>query len=313
MSDPGPVVVGLGLHRPMRAQELERIAHHQPIQHDPDDVVPTAVVDGIQGTVARRVAEAPFSIAVGVVELHQYAGVSGGHKAVSVGCGGRVTIGELHSRSRVLQSGVGIGTIDGNPFRAAVEALGRAAGCRLALVWVPATQEWLFGSPEAVVREGLRRIQPWSFVGARAAGVVLKVPQAKACSLYQASRAATYLSESPSPAIEEGGTIVIDAACPEGLGSEAGFVRALRGCAPPWRELLSGPAPKGAGAQRAVMLARLAERFHLEVQGCENPEPLVEIGISARRGVVSRPSTWLVVDDPFQRLPQCVDPLRSDT
>jgi len=294
----------------MQPKELEGIAHHKPIQHDPDDVVPTAVVDGIQGLVARRVAEAPFSIAVGVVELHQYAGVSGGHKAVSVGCGGRSTIAQLHSRSRVLQSGVGIGIIDGNPFRAAVEALGRAAGCRLALVWVPATGEWLFGTPEAVVREGLSRIQPWSFVSNRAPGVVLKVPQSKACSLYQASRAATYLSESPSPAIEEGGTIVIEASCPEGLGAEAGFIHALRGCAPPWRALLSGPEPTGAGAQRAVMLARLAERFHLQVEGCANPEPLLEVGIIARREVESRPPTWLVVDDPFQRLPQCVDPLQ---
>ena len=47
-------------------------------------------MDGIE-VVARPVAEAPYAIVVGVVELHQYAGVSGGHKAVAVGCGGRQT------------------------------------------------------------------------------------------------------------------------------------------------------------------------------------------------------------------------------
>ena len=308
MSDPGPVVIGLGLHRRMTPQELAPIARFDPVQHDPDDTVVTATVDGIPGSVSRVVAQAPFSIAVGVVELHQYAGVSGGHKAVAVGCGGRDTIAELHRRERVLSPGVGIGVLDGNPFRQAIDALGQAAGCRFALVWVAADGHWLFGRPEAVVAEGLRRIQPWEQVPERAPGMVLCVPPAKASSLYQASRAATYMTESPSPALIDGGTVVLRAGCPEGLGSEAGFVEALKRCAPPWSALLVGPEPRGPGAQRAVMLARLAQRYRLRVEGCVNPDALRAVGIDAHPEVLEHPSTWRVVEHPFQRLPQCATP-----
>ena len=111
----------------------------------------------------------------------------------------------------------------------------------------------------------------------------------------------------------EGGTIVIRAACPEGLGAESGFVAALRGLTPPWAELLSGPEPVGAGAQRAVMLARLAQRFELEIEGCRDPGVFREVGIRAHREAVPRPSTWLLVEHPFQRLPQYGNPQTIDS
>lgn len=308
MSEPGPVVIGLGLHRPMADAELRHLAAFRPVQHDPDDAVPTATVDGIAGSVSRWVAEAPFAVAVGVVELHQYAGVSGGHKAVAVGCGGRETIRALHARQRVLAPGVRMGCIDGNPFRAVIDELGRAARCRWALVWVPALGEWMFGSPERVIRHALSRLEPWDWVERSAPGIVLTVPPAKAVSFYQASRAATYLSESPAPALDAGGTIVLRAACPEGLGSEAGFRRALSAHAPPWTPVLTGPEPMGAGAQRAVMIARLAQRYRLEVEGCDDPTPFEAVGIRATRAIVDRPASWPVVEAPFQRLPQIRNP-----
>ena len=149
---------------------------------------------------------------VGVVELHRYAGVSGGHK-VAVGCGGRQTISALHHRDRILETGVEIGRIDGNPFRAAIEALGEAARCRLALVWVPAIGQWMFGPPKAVVRAALSRMEPWVWQSEPAPGAVLEVADEKAVSLYQASRAASYLALSPRPPLAEGATLVLRAAC----------------------------------------------------------------------------------------------------
>ncbi len=301
----GPVVVGLGLHRRMQAHELASIARFSPIQHDPDDCIETAVVDGLPGSVFRPVAQAPYAIAVGVVELHQYAGVSGGHKAVAVGCGGRKTISALHHRDMVTAQGVCIGSLSGNPFRDAVNRLGQAAGCRLALVYVPAAEQWLFGDPVGVLEEAMRRMDPWHMVSAHAPGAVLDVPDSKASSLYQASRAATYLALSPNPPVKDGGTLILRAACPEGLGSEEGFVAALNRFKPPWKELLLGDPPRGAGAQRAVMLAKMADRFQLRVEGCANPEALAAVGIDVTRSISEPPATWLRVPHPFQRLPQC--------
>lgn len=296
--------MGLGLHRPMTPAELTAIAAFAPRQHDPDDCVETEVVDGIPGAVGRPVAEAPWSLSLGIAELHQYAGLSGGHKGVAVGCGGRRTIAALHARHRVLAPGVVLGAVAGNPFRAAVDGLGEAAGCRLALVKLAGQELWLAGEPRAVVAEAARRLSPWWPVAHAVDGAVLRVPAAKATSLYQASRAASYLALSPRPPLREGGVLAVEAACPEGLGAEAGFRAALASCAPPWTELLTGPPPTGAGAQRAVILAAVARRFRLRVHGCLRPRELEAVGIEATAAPAPSGPGWLEVPRPFERLPQ---------
>ena len=298
------VVVGLGLHRPMTRAELAPLSPWSPSQHDPDDCIATDWVDGIPGAVGRPVAEADVVVSVGIAELHQYAGVSGGHKGVAVGCGGRETLAALHHRDRVLSPGVRIGKVDGNPFRAVVDALGCAARCTLALVYAPAARVWLAGEPCTVIREAATRIAPWIPEPRLWSGAVLRVPRAKASSLYQASRAATYLGLSPAPPLASGARLVLDAACPEGLGSEAGFVAALRAHAPPWSGLLTGAPPAGAGAQRAVMLALLARDFRLELAGVDDPSPFRAVGISATRAPAPTGPDWLDVPSPFTALPQ---------
>ena len=305
------VVVGLGLHRQMTAKERAPLADWQPIEHNPDDTVPTAQVDGIPGAVARAVAEAHQTIGIGVVELHQYAGVSGGHKAVAVGCGGRATLAALHARERVLAPGVRVGQVAGNPFRAAIDRLGEAAGCRAALVWIPDLGLWGYGEPTALIAEAAARIEPFEASPRRYTDAILTVPAAKGRTLYQASRAATYLALSPNPPLLPGATLRIHAPMNEGLGDEAGFVAALASQRPPWRTYLSGPEPKGAGAQRAVMLALLAQQYTLEVWGCENPKPFLDVGIFATTARPTVSPDTLVVSQPFHRIPQWVEPSRE--
>ncbi len=300
----GPVVIGLGLHRRMTEEELAPLAAWRPIQHDPDDVVSTEDIEGIPGWVGRPIAQAPWSISVGVADLHQYAGLSGGHKGVAVGCGGRQTIAGLHDRTRVTADGVVVGALRDNPFRRVVDRLGQAARCRLALVYVPALGEWVAGEPVEVLRAALARMQPWQPVPTRYAGAVVHVTGPKAASFYQASRAATYLSESPSPPLVDGATIIVSAACTEGMGAERGFREALRSTAAPWSELLHGQAPVGAGAQRAVMLARLARRYRVRVMGCARSDELCAHGIEATDRPPPIGPTWLQVQHPFQQLPQ---------
>ena len=303
------VVVGLGLHRPMGATELAALDPWRPRQSDPDDWIPTAGVDGVPGTVSRWVQGADLLIGVGVGELHQYAGVSGGHKAVAVGLGGRPTIAALHARKLVTAAGVRLGVVRGNPFRAAVDGLGVAAGCRHALLHVPSTGEWLWGDPARVVAEAAQRIAPWRPERRTYDAAVLHVPPAKASSFYQASRAATYLGLSPRPPLRAGARLVLRAACAEGLGAEAGFVAALASTAPPWTALLDGPEPTGAGAQRAVMVALVARKYRIEVVGCEQAAALRAVGIAAtREDAVPTGVGVLDVPAPFEAIPQMVSP-----
>lgn len=297
--------VGLGLHRPMRADELPKSPF--PLhQHDPDDTVATRVVDGIPGAVS-KLARTDVVLGIGIVELHQYAGFSGGHKAVAVGLGGRATIDALHHRDRVTAPGVKLGALDHNPFRAAVDALGEAAGCTWVLV--KAGESWFAGEPRDTLRRAAASLDCWWDVPRRYPAAILRVPTQKAANFYQASRAATYIGLSADPPLDPGATLYLDARCPEGLGEGAGeqaFAAVLAAGRPPWSELLSGPAPTGGGTQRAIMLAATLRRYPIVVTGVVDPMPLRAVGIDATElpAELVAPFDALRVDDPFGRLPR---------
>lgn len=296
------VVVGLGLHKPM---DIPASWKSFPIlQHDPDDCISTKKVDGIPGAVHRSFVGAEASLSIGVAELHQYAGFSGGYKGVAVGCGGRATISALHHRDRILSTGVRIGVLEGNPFRECVDSLGKAAGCRWALNYSPQQDSWFFGEPSAVLRTIAAQSTSWYETSQRVSSALLMVPKSKGKSLYQASRAATYLALSPSPPLHEGAELWIEAPLTEGFGSEKGFVRALHRHPHPWSSLLTGVAPVGAGAQRAVILAKVCARYRLRLFGVQDPSLFRRVGIWASRDPAPQEKAGLIVSHPFQQLPQ---------
>lgn len=305
LSHPPTTVIGLGLHRRMAPQEL--VASPFPLlQHDPDDCDLLGEVDGVPCGISRHFRNTEGRIGIGVVELHQYAGFSGGHKAVAVGCGSRGTLDALHHRDRVTAPGVEIGRLEGNPFRETVDRLGGMAGC----VWtlVQAGESWLAGPPERVVRQAAASLDCWETVDRSYPAAVLEVPSRKAVNFYQASRAATYVGLSPRPPLLPGATLFLEASCPEGMGRGSGeeaFTQVLRAGRAPWGELLTGPAPTGAGTQRAVMLALLLQRYRLVVCGVQNPQLLQQCGLEATRQPARElaPSDALHVRDPFHRLP----------
>ncbi len=299
-------IVGLGLHRPMRTDELPA-SPFPLVQHDPDRTFATGRIDGIPGAVSEHLRDADTILGLGIVELHQYAGFSGGHKAVSVGLGGRATIDALHHRDRVTAPGVRLGELAGNPFRAAVDALGEAAGCTWTLL--QAGGRWFAGEPRSALARAAASLECWEDVRDLHPAAILEVPPQKAVNFYQASRAATYVGLSVAPPLIEGATLFLEAACPEGMGlgeGERAFAAVLRGGQAPWSALLEGPAPHGGGTQRAVMIAATLRRFRLVVTGVSEPGPLRACGIEATSASARAlaPPDALVVSDPFGRLPR---------
>lgn len=302
-------VVGLGLHRAMRREELWP-SPFDLRQHDPDDCRTLPAVPGpagpIPGGLSRQFDGCGAILSVGVVELHQYAGFSGGHKGVAVGCGARATLDALHHRDAVCAPGVEIGRLDGNPFRAAVDRLGAAAGCDHALV--QSARGWYAGDPAEVVRRAAADLECRIPVPRRYAAAVLSVPPRKAVNFYQASRAATYVGLCADPPLLPGATLYLDAPCPEGVGEgsgEAAFADVLRRTPPPWDSLLTGPAPVGAGTQRAIMLALLCRRYRLVCCSALRPDALRALGLEAtdRPAREIAPPDSLIVAEPFARLP----------
>lgn len=305
------VVVGLGLHRKLNDSErapIEAAGGWPVTDHDPDDCADLGRVGDVPCLVNRTLLAAELVLAVGVVELHQYAGFSGGYKAVAVGCGGRQTLAALHDRALVLHPDVRVGRLAGNPFRERVDALGERIGLHFALQALP-DGRWVGGSPREALAEAAAALDPWEEIDRRYSSVILRVPGAKAANFYQASRAATYLALSDRPPLEPGALLVLDARCPEGAGQGSGeraFAELLSAHPPPWQTVLDGDAPEGAGLQRAFMLARLAQNYRLVVAGCERPQELLALGIDATSlpaEAVAGPGA-LEIPHPFERLPQ---------
>jgi hypothetical protein len=297
----------------MTTDELPRPNGCKLLQHHPDDTVQLNQIYSwsggeIIGYVNREVLEHELVITIGIAELHQYAGYSGGHKGISIGCGGRQTISQLHHRDFILQDDIVVGKVHNNPFREAVDFFGAAANCQYALTWVPSLQEWIFGDPTQSIQYVAQKDQPWSFVSkeSKYQNILCTIPSTKAKSLYQASRIATYIAFSPNPPIQDRAIFYIEASLEEGLGAEEGFCRALASCPYPYTELLTQEPPIGAGAQRAIMIAKLLQKYDLFLCNCIDPQPFLDIGLVATTEPAPRDASILVVDNQttLSKIPQ---------
>jgi len=296
------VAVGCGLHATTGAEERAGLAgpsvarrveiiDAQGIESETADLGMTSL--GAPVRIARRVAEAQLVVTVGVVEPHLYAGFSGGVKGVSIGCAGRETIAWTHSPAFISEPGVTVAGLAGNPFQATLREIAArtplAFGVNL-LMTDGGAAAVRAGDPAAVQEALAREAAPaWLRQADRRYDVVVAgVHAPKSDSLYQASRAATYLGLAARPALEDGGLVVLCADLPLGAGDgpgERNFLDVLAAAATPADLLARGlREPLGPGGQRSFVVARMLERYRLAVAGAADPaflESLAHLGVAA--------------------------------
>ena len=296
------VAVGCGLHATTGAEERAgltgpsvarrvEIIDAQGIESETADLGTTSL--GAPVRIARRVAEAGLVVTVGVVEPHLYAGFSGGVKGVSIGCAGRETIDWTHRPAFISEPGVSVAGLAGNPFQATLREIAArtplAFGVNL-LMTDGGAAAVRAGDPAAVQEALAREAAPaWLRQADRRYDVVVAgVHAPKSDSLYQASRAATYLGLAARPALEDGGLVVLCADLPLGAGDgpgERNFLDVLAAAATPADLLARGlREPLGPGGQRSFVVARMLERYRLAVAGAADPaflESLAHLGVAA--------------------------------
>ena len=273
------VVVALGLHRPLSDEELAPIRAvtaqngYTLQQHDPRGELVT-IEEDVRTPEARRagvgplpakfaplVAQAEAILSIGLVEPHQYAGYSGGAKGLAIGCGSAETIGSMHGTAFLKSPQARIGRVAENPFQGALWRLIRALPAPRGLMIVPPVgrDTWaafagpLTGAFQRAV--GLAADRLFQKFDEPRAWMHVVVPEAKAQSFYQASRARRRTSRwcrRPRSPPRDGSCSKRRA--PKGLGQGAGelaFAEALgRGPAALAAEWTSGATISG-GAQRA--------------------------------------------------------------
>ncbi|MFA4966301.1 MAG: lactate racemase domain-containing protein [Thermoleophilia bacterium] len=297
------VAVGCGLHATTTPAEravliggeaCERLAVFDAQGLETATVALGSTSRGAPVHIARRVAEAALVITVGVVEPHLYAGFSGGVKGVAIGCAGAETIAWTHCPAFVSAAGVTLGKLRGNPFHETlleiaartplgwgvnlvVDAAGRAASVAAG---APAAAQAALVSAHA--GDWLREVDgPFDVV-------VAGVHAPKSDSLYQASRAATYVGLAARPALADGGLLALCADLPQGAGpgpGERNFAEVLAGAGSAAELVARGlREPLGPGGQRAFVVARLLERYGIGVVGAGDAgwlQSLSHLGVSA--------------------------------
>jgi nickel-dependent lactate racemase len=264
------VVLALGLHRPMTEPEIEISVgpavrrRVQVVNHDPTDVERLGATSrGTPVEIFRPVVEADVRICVGNLELHYFAGYSGGAKAILPGCASKTTVQANHAM--MVKPEACAGRLDGNPLRADLEEGAEMVGIDFVLNVVVDSEHRITGAVagevtvahrqgcEMVARQGIVPIaEPADIVLVSAGGFP------KDLNLYQAQKAL----DNAAHAVRQGGTIVLLAGCSEGLGNTT-FEAWLREARSPDEVLDRIQQEFVLGGHKAAAVATVLKRAHV--------------------------------------------------
>lgn len=227
----------------------------------------------------RAIAESRFLLAIGSVEPHYFAGVTGAHKTLTIGCMAQADIEANHSHalspdSRILRT-------RGNPVYDGVAQVVRGlakAGKRSCaineVICNDAVVAAAAGDPLTTLEELMPAIwQYFVYDIEKPVDILhLRVPPPLNQNLYQAEKAL----KNNGGAVRKGGGILLDASCNEGIGTSH-FIELLR-AAPTFAESRQLVAQCGyrLGDHKAVKLRHLTdpacEGVHVAVASSRLPQ-----------------------------------------
>ncbi len=222
------IVFGLGFHRKMTDQEMKRAVGEQVFEkikclnHDISECVSIGKTErGTPVEVFKPVVESDFIIATGNLELHWFAGYSGGNKALLPGVCSKRTIETNHSY--MLLDGATSGRLEGNPVREDIEEAGKMAKVRFIVNAVLNSKKEVVkivsGDPILAHREGVKCIdRMYKIKIERKYDIVIASPGGfpKDINLYQAQKGL----DNAFQAVKDGGIIILVAQCREGFGEK---------------------------------------------------------------------------------------------
>jgi len=222
------IIFGLGFHRKMTVQEMEKavgksvFGRIKCLNHDISECVFIGKTKrGTPIEVFKPVVESDFIIATGNLELHWFAGYSGGNKALLPGVCSKRTIETNHSY--MLLDGAVSGKIENNPVREDIEEAGKMANVRFIVNAVLNSKKQIVkivsGDPVLAHREGVKYIDMMYKVKIhKKYDIVIASPGGfpKDINLYQAQKGL----DNAFHAVKDGGIIVLVAECREDFGEK---------------------------------------------------------------------------------------------
>lgn len=226
------IVFGMGIHRRHSPEEQRALVGDGFFKRfrcvDSSELEVVNLGETSRGTpleVARPVAEADVRVATGNIELHYFAGYTGGAKAFMPGASTRKAI--EHNHAMQLLPGAAPGRIEGNPVREDIDEFAKRIGAAFIVNAVLNSHKeivaCLAGHLIEAHREGCKLVdsmykveipEPADIVVASAGGAP------KDINVYQAQKAL----DNARWAVRPGGIIILIASCREGFG-ESTFER----------------------------------------------------------------------------------------
>ncbi len=234
------ILIATGLHRAATAQELQEIvgpeilSRYMVASHNARDKATHADLgttrSGTRVLIDRRFVESDLHISLGFIEPHLMLGFSGGRKLVAPGLAGEETIKRLHSPLFMRDPRVIEGSFPDNPLHHELLEIAHMARhdflVDVALTRSRQIAQVFAGSPEIAHAAGVEFVrnstlalldEPVDAVITTSAGYPLDL------TYYQSVKGVTAASH----IVKLGGTILLAAACQEGLGSPE-FTRFVR-------------------------------------------------------------------------------------
>ncbi len=195
--------------------------------HDADDEQQLSLIEGT--SMNRWVVEGGFLLPIGSIQPHYFAGVTGSHKTLTIGTMAKRDIQRNHAKA--LHPAADIMRLYGNPVFEDIVALAArlaSAGKQICAITQVVARDALVhvsvGDPVDSLHLALPAVARahTACVDARADAVHLKVAPPLDRNLYQADKAL----KNNHALVRDGGGIILETDCPEGVGS-ADFLAAL--------------------------------------------------------------------------------------
>lgn len=222
------VVFGLGSHRPHTEDEKRKLVGDKiygrikTIDSDPNDTVSFGITSrGTPVNITKSVANADRKVCLGNIEMHYFAGYSGGGKAIMPGVSDRFAIQANHSR--MIEKTSIAGQVDNNGVRLDIEEAADMCGIDFILNVVLDEEKNICkavaGDHRLAHREGCRFLDSmYKIAILELADIVIATPGGfpKDINIYQAQKAL----DNAQHAVKKGGIIILAAECTEGFGEE---------------------------------------------------------------------------------------------
>jgi nickel-dependent lactate racemase len=221
------IIFALGIHRKLETKEMARLVgdnvfnRYRCINHDSNNCIFVGTTK--QGTVVeanRDVLKADIRVCVGLIELHYFAGYTGGYKSILPGICARSTIETNHKL--MLQPTANAGRID-SPVRIDMEEAGELVGCDFILNVVLNGNKQIVkavaGDPIKAHRKGIKIVDSMYVIPIKELADVVVVSAGgapKDINVFQSQKAL----DNAKHAVKNGGAIILIAKCPEGLGEK---------------------------------------------------------------------------------------------